>query len=75
MTVDDDDRPSPDGSPNCGSERGDARDHHGFADAPDTSIACAPASARSTVANGRFQRVHDEDHVQHAGKILAVVGS
>ena len=45
-------------------------------DAPDTSLTpphpfFGPLNCREWAA---FQRVHDEDHVQHAGKILAAVG-
>jgi hypothetical protein len=47
----------------------------GLPDAPDTSITPAhpffgPLNCREWAA---FQRVHDEDHVQHAAKILAAV--
>jgi hypothetical protein len=47
----------------------------GLPDAPDTSIKPAhplfgPLNCREWAA---FQRVHDEDHVQHAAKILAAV--
>ena len=46
-------------------------------DAPDIAIKPAhpffgPLNCREWAA---FQRVHDEDHVQHAGKILVAVGS
>jgi hypothetical protein len=45
-------------------------------DAPDIALKPAhpffgPLNCREWAA---FQRVHDEDHVQHAGKILAAVG-
>ncbi len=45
-------------------------------DAPDTSIKpphpfFGPLNCREWAA---FQRVHDEDHVPHAGKVLAAVG-
>ena len=45
-------------------------------ESPDTSITPAhpffgPLNCREWAA---FQRVHDEDHVQHGGKILAAVG-
>ena len=48
----------------------------GLPDAPDTSIKpehpfFGPLNCREWAA---FQRVHDEDHIQHAGKILAAVG-
>ncbi len=48
----------------------------GLPEAPDTSITpphpfFGPLNCREWAA---FQRVHDEDHVQHAGKILAAVG-
>jgi hypothetical protein len=44
--------------------------------APDTSVTpthpfFGPLNCLEWAA---FQRVHDEDHVQHAGKILAAVG-
>ncbi len=46
-------------------------------ESPDTTIAPAhpffgPLNCREWAA---FQRVHDEDHVQHGGKILVVVGA
>jgi len=48
----------------------------GLPDAPDIAIKPAhpffgPLNCREWAA---FQRVHDEDHVQHAGKILAAIG-
>ena len=48
----------------------------GLAESAETSITPAhpffgPLNCREWAA---FQRVHDEDHVQHAGKILAAVG-
>ena len=48
----------------------------GMPDAPDTSITPShpffgPLNCKEWAA---FQRVHDEDHVQHAAKILAAVG-
>ena len=47
----------------------------GLPDAPDTSITpphpfFGDLNCREWAA---FQRVHDEDHIQHAAKILAVV--
>lgn len=77
MTIDDDDRPFA----GWVAELRDANEAMletiaGLPDEPDTSIKPAhpffgPLNCREWAA---FQRVHDEDHVQHAGKILAAVG-
>lgn len=77
MTIDDDARP-------FAGWVADLRDANakmietilGLPDAPDTSLTpphpfFGPLNCREWAA---FQRVHDEDHVQHAGKILAAVG-
>jgi hypothetical protein len=77
MTIDDDTRPFADWV-------GDLRAANAkmietilaLPEAPDTSLTPAhpffgPLNCREWAV---FQRVHDEDHVQHAGKILAAVG-
>jgi hypothetical protein len=77
MTIDDDDRP-------FAGWVTELRDVNatmletilGLPESPDTSITPAhpvfgPLNCREWAA---FQRVHDEDHVQHAAKILVAVG-